>query len=221
MRSSPQTKRSSLRSGALLVALSLALVGYTYVKLVHEHVVPKRFGVVEAGSVYRSGKLTPAALRQVARETGIRTIVDLGAYEPGTADEVRTQKVADALGVERYRMSLYGDATGNPNYYVQALRIITDPAKQPVLVNCGAGSQRTGCAVVLFRTLIQEGDLEAALAEARRFDYNPKRDKPFMEVYNTWHGPIAEALRRGGLIPGVDPVPEAIPLGRFAPAQAR
>ena len=148
-----------------LIALAVGLGGFgVWDAAIKPHVIPKRFGVVDEGKIYRSGRLTPATLAKVVREREIRTIIDLGADPVGSPADARMQRAAEALGVTRYRMNLEGDATGNPNYYVWALRLMNDPANQPVLVHCGAGTQRTGCVVWLHREINQHAAPESALA---------------------------------------------------------
>lgn len=199
---------------ALGAALALGLF-YRY--WVRDNLFPKNFGVVEAGKVYRSGQLTPAAFRDVVEENGIRTIIDLGsALRPdGSSDhaevERRNREVASALGVTRYRFDLLGDSTGNPNEYVQALRIMMDPAAQPVLVHCGAGSERTGAAVAIYRHLTGGVPLEAAYEEARSFKHDPRRNPKLKAYLDRYAEAIVRALRQGGLVPGEASVPAPEP----------
>ncbi|MBU6412346.1 MAG: tyrosine-protein phosphatase [Planctomycetes bacterium] len=165
--------------------------------LVKPATVIKRFGVVEEGKVYRSGELTPASLSKIVRERGIRTEVDLGTFRDDPAGEARMAKAATALGVTRYSFHLYGDASGDPNEYLQALRLINDPANQPVLVHCGAGTHRTGCAVVLYRTIVQGKDYQASLREAEEFDYLPEKHVMVKQMLDQWREPIAKAMKSG------------------------
>lgn len=168
------------------------------------NVFPKRFGVVEEGRIYRSGELTPAAMRLVHDSRGIKTVVDLGAYEPGSVEERRAERTATLLGMKRVVLRLEGDATGNPNNYVEALRIMTDPAAQPVLVHCSAGTQRTGCAVAMFRMIEEGKTFDEALVEAKRYDHDPLDNPKLTEMIEKWEPSVAEAFRRGGQIPGIE-----------------
>ena len=82
---------------SLIIVPSLALVAGV-AAATWPNVFPKRFHEVDAGKVYRSGKLTPAAFEKVVTENGIKTIVDLGAWEPGTKEDLLAQRTAEALG---------------------------------------------------------------------------------------------------------------------------
>jgi protein tyrosine/serine phosphatase len=199
------TRNSRLGGVALAAAGVIALSGVTYRYALHPDVSPKNFGVVEPGRLYRSGGLTPAAMEKVITERGIRTIVDLGAFDKDPVGERLAHRTALAMGVERRVFRLEGDGTGNPNAYVEALRIITDPAKQPVLVHCSAGAQRTSGCIVLYRQLVQGWSRERAMPEAYAHDHDPS-DNPRLSPFLDRHqADIERAFRAGGdaLIPGV------------------
>jgi protein tyrosine/serine phosphatase len=201
----------SFRVVAVLVACAAA-GGLFYRYEVRDNVFPKNFGVVEEGKVYRSGQLSPAAFRSVVEGRRVRTIIDLGsALKPdGTTDDAAVEsineRVAESLGVTRYRFNLVGDGTGNPNAYVQALRIMTDPGAQPVLVHCGAGSERTGIAVILYRNLVQGTPIDAGYVEARKFRHDPGRNPKLREVLDRYGEAIVRAVREGSQVPGVEPL---------------
>lgn len=173
-----------------------------YAKVVRPNIVPKNFGVVEEGLLYRSGELTPAATERVVGARHIRTIIDLGGYDGNEVGERVAQRTADALGVERRVFRLEGDGTGNPNAYVEALRIITDPAKQPVLVHCSAGSQRTSACVLLYREIVQGKPFAGQMNEAYQHGHDPARNTKLRPYLEQWHEKIGEAFKRGTEIEG-------------------
>lgn len=206
----PARRRAIWRG--IFLAVGILAAGLFWQQVIRPHVVPKRFGEVAAGKVYRSGKLTPGATRLVHDRHRIKTIVDLGAYPVGSRQERLAQETAEALGVERYRFDLSGDATGNPNYYLFALRLMNDPAKQPILVNCGAGTERTGCAVALYRHLVEGVPMDKAYAEADAAGHDPDRNPHLKEVLDRWEAPIGVAFKDGGLVAGAAPVPDPQPV---------
>jgi tyrosine-protein phosphatase SIW14 len=199
--------RNTGRAFAWLLAGLLALGGIgslAYAKLVRPNIVPKNFGVVDEGKLYRSGELTPSATKLVVDQNHIRTIVDLGAYDIDPAGERVAERTAKSLGVERRVFRLNGDGTGNPNAYVEALRIITDPAKQPVLVHCSAGSERTGTCVILYREIVQSAKWNSPelLEEARRFKHDPARNPRMAPYLEEWGRQIESAFKSGAAIEG-------------------
>lgn len=196
------------------IALIAALAVWFYVGGVRPNLFPKNFGVVDQGRLYRAGELSTAAMRRVVEQYRIRTIVDLGAAAEGSRDDQRAAVVADALGVERYRFHLHGDSTGNPNNYVQALAIMTDPAKQPVLVHCGAGSERTGCAVVLYRAAVQRKSVPESFPETFEFKHRDEQNPWLRKMLDTWGIKILRAHAAGVQIPDAEQLPAPVPTGR-------
>ena len=136
----------------------------------------RNFDTVVAGEIYRSGRFKPVVLRKLHDEYGIKTVIDLGAWREGSTEEAAEQAVADELEITRYVLRLRGDGTGDPNNYVQALRIMADPANQPVLVHCAAGAQRAGGTVILYRHFEQGMSIEDAFVEASRHGHDPERN---------------------------------------------
>ncbi|MCC6661810.1 MAG: tyrosine-protein phosphatase [Phycisphaerales bacterium] len=202
-------RRSGIRRVSLiaLAAAAVGLLGAFYADGVRPNLIPKNFGVVDEGKVYRSGQLTPAAFASAVKGHGIRTVIDLGSAlnDAGTADDDQlerlNQRSADALGVRRVRLSLLGDGTGDPNEYVRALRVMNDPAAQPVLVHCGAGSERTGAASILYMNLAHGVPIDEGYARAGDFRHDPKRNPELKPVLDQYGAAIVEAARDGTVIP--------------------
>jgi hypothetical protein len=196
---------------ALLLLAGIAAAAWAWADWIRPNAFPKRFGTVIEGEVYRAGELTPAAMRRVVERHGIRTVVDLGADPPGSRDDLRQARTAAALGVERVRLHLEGDGTGDPNVYVQTLEILADPARQPVLVHCGAGTERTGAAVALHRHIVQGVPLDDGYAEAVRAGHCPRRNPRLKPYLDRWSAEIIEAVRSGGEVrvrpPPAEPPP--------------
>lgn len=171
-----------------------------------DRIFPKNFGIVEEGVLYRAGRLQPEMIRRVVGEHKIKTIIDLGADAPGSARDNAAAAAARELGVDRVRFNLLGDGSGNPNYYVEALRIMSDPARQPVLVQCGAGAQRTGAACILYRHAVQGKSIDEAYVEASKYRHDPGKDWRMLAYLAEWNDEIEEAWREGRAIEGVEPV---------------
>lgn len=182
-----------------------ALVVAIYFAGVLPNTRPKNFGIVDDGKVYRSGALTPAATEKVVATYHVKTIIDLGGFDKDPVGERVAAQTAAALGVERRVFPLEGDGTGNPNAYVEALRVMSDPSKQPVLVHCSAGAQRTSGAVMLYRDFVQGKPLDQTYDEAREFKHDPKDNPRLMPYLKQWRDKIGEAFKSGGLIQGQAP----------------
>jgi protein tyrosine/serine phosphatase len=165
----------------ILVVIVIAVGATVWRKVIRDYVIAKNFGVVEDRQIYRSGQLTPRMLEHSLEEHGIRTIIDLSEHTPVTQESRAEQAVADKLGVRRYTFSLEGDGTGDPDIYVDVLKLMADPANQPVLVHCAAGAQRTGAAVMLYRSLVQGEPIQEAYPET--FEHGHKEDEWIMLAY--------------------------------------
>ncbi|MBK7403359.1 MAG: tyrosine-protein phosphatase [Phycisphaerales bacterium] len=194
--------RPTSQTARLLVIVALvALAILAFRDLIRPNIFPKRFHEVVPGQLYRSGKLTPAALTSVVRAHGIKTIVDLGAWPEGSRADTREARTAAALGVDRIRLpNVEGDSTGDVNTYVQALRIVNDPTRRPVLVHCGAGTERTGCVVALYRMFEEGWGFDKAYDEAVRAGHSPGRNPKLRQTLENWSEPIRDALVTGGKV---------------------
>ena len=130
---------------------------------------------------------------------------------PSFAQTPVAAETAAALGMERYVFRMEGDGTGNPNAYVQALRVITDPTKQPVLVHCAAGAQRTSGCVILYRNLIEGVDFDRAYEESKGHRHDPAKNPRLRPFLKTWVEQINRAYRAGdgALIEGYGPAGDA------------
>ena len=98
------------------------------------------------------------------RAMGIRTIVNLRAYH---TDRRRVRGIG--LGY----VHLFCRAWIPRDRHVAAfLKILSDPANQPVFVHCLHGADRTGCMVAAYRMMEQGWHLHDAAAELRPFGHH-------------------------------------------------
>ena len=188
----PPSKRSGRDSGrglkiVILVAVFGVLGGYGYRYGIRDNLIPRNFGTVTEGQIYRSGRLTPATMEQIVTANKIKFIVDLGAYEKNSPKDVLERRTVEALGAKRVRFALSGDATGNPKDYIETLKLMADPANHPMLVHCAAGAQRTSAAVMLYRKAFEGVSFEQSLEEARTFGHDPS-DNPKLLKYLAENG---------------------------------
>ena len=186
--------------GVAIVAL-FAAAWLLWKNVVEPRVVPKRFGVVIDHSLYRSGRIHPSLLPQVLDRYGIDDIVAL-TY-PGSASQYQALEasLATARGIRVERFGLDGDGTGNPATVVDALVAIHAAVARgdQVLVQCAAGSERTGGVVYLYRTLVLGESPDAAYAELLRYGHRPSRN-PHLETFLNAHmAYFADALAERGI----------------------
>ncbi|MBL0927545.1 MAG: tyrosine-protein phosphatase [Phycisphaerales bacterium] len=191
----------------LFIVSAVAAGAWTWDAFVKDRIIPRNFGVVEAGQIYRSGRLTPETMEKVVRQNGIRTVVDLGAWKEGSPEDEAARAAAERNGAVRVRLPrLEGDGTGDPNSYVLALRMMADPSKRPVLVQCAAGAQRTGACVILYRHVVEGRPIAEVYPESFEHRHDPGDNWKMLAYLADWAEPIARAFRGGGTVEGWPPV---------------
>ena len=110
--------------------------------------------------------------------------------------------VGDLPNVDRVEFSLRGDGSGDRQQYVTALSIMADPVRQPVLVHCAAGAQRTGVIVMLYRHIVEGVPMHEANRESLQYGREPD-DWVALAYLAENLAPIKEAFRRENLATGL------------------
>ena len=128
-----------------------------------------------APGLYRSAQPTAEGFR-AARAMGIRTVVNLR-----TLHSDRTLLSGTGLDYVHIRVKAWHPEDED---VVAFLAVALDPKRQPVLVHCEHGADRTGLMVATYRRAVQGWSLEEALAELPAFGF-----------HEVWVG-IREALAR-------------------------
>jgi protein tyrosine phosphatase (PTP) superfamily phosphohydrolase (DUF442 family) len=175
--------------------------------------VPKRFGIVEDGKIYRSGQLSRWLVERTLRKYNIKVIVCLTGDSNQTADKDEEQEAAEKLGIERYNFSLSGNGTGDINDYAKAIAAICQAKEKgkPVLVHCGAGTQRAGGVIATYRLLIEKKDVPFILNEMRSYDWSPKKNPYLLPYLNGNMEKLAFLLNQMGVIDKIpNPVPQIV-----------
>ena len=111
--------------------------------LIKYHFVPKRFGVVVPGHIYRSGQISAPLIKKILTKYNIRVIIDLTSADPNDPDKQAEKQAAAELNIKVLRFPMNGNGTGDVNYYANAVVAIANAEKQnlPVLVHCAAGAK--------------------------------------------------------------------------------
>jgi protein-tyrosine phosphatase len=190
----------------IAVALATFLaINHDQVRNVRDRFIAKRWGVVVAGKIYRSGQLSSHLVKETLAKHRIQRIVDLTFDNRN--DENHTAEVAAAadLGIEYRLYPLDSDGTGDVHIYAQAVAAVDKAERegQIVLVHCYAGSQRTGGVVALYRLLVQNWSPEQVLLEMRRYKYDPHESPILLNFLNEHIEEIATELVELGSIAAV------------------
>ncbi len=197
----------------ILYVIILAGVIWTWEDVVKDRVIPKRWGVVEKGLIYRSGQLSSSLVKRVLERYQIKVIVDLTGTMPDDKDQGAEREAAAELGVEHMRFPLGGEGTGDIANYAGAVAAIVDARRmgKPVLVHCAAGAQRTGGAIAFYRLLVEKKPPSFVVREMARYGWDPKRNKVLLDYIDEHVGELAVMLQEKGAI---EEIPEPLPLLR-------
>lgn len=105
-----------------------------------------RVATVEAGHLYRSKAMAPNRLLEVARELGIRTVIDLRKAGPGVTAEA---EVLTRAGIRH--VSLPSTQVPDLATVDRFLDLMADERLHPVLLHCRHGVGRTGVYSAVYR----------------------------------------------------------------------
>jgi protein tyrosine phosphatase (PTP) superfamily phosphohydrolase (DUF442 family) len=104
-------------------------------------------------NLYRSGQPTQAGIAKI-KSSGIKTILKLNADVPA-----ETSWAASA-GLKLETVLMSNQQSPTYDQVDAALVIINDPSKQPVLVHCHLGHDRTGAVIGAYRVTVQVHGLQ-------------------------------------------------------------
>ncbi len=148
--------------------------------------LPKRFGVVVEGQLYRCGEITPRQLEHVANEHGIRTVLSL--LNPDVPESTAERQAAERIGLRWINVPLPGDGASTPEERARIKAALFDPTATPLLVHCAAGANRTGLAIGMYRMHQQGWSVEQVLEEMRRYGFEdlPKHENLRQALVSEW-----------------------------------
>ncbi len=205
-------RRPTIITIASLLVLGIA-AAVAWNNGLRDQIIPRNFGEVEPGKLYRSGQISARLIGPVLRDNHIEVIVALAATGMKPPDQAAEIKAAADLGIDRKLFPLSGDGTGNINTYAAAIAAVHRAIQQqkPVLVHCVAGAQRTGGVIAAYRVLVEKKSPQEAFAEMRRFGHDPHDNPHLMEYLNDHMAELAANLVKLGVI---SEVPQPLPVMR-------
>jgi len=203
------------RSHCIWLIVLLSVSGFLFVKYeLIEDYIPKRFGVVERGRIYRSGQLDADLVERTLLKYKIAQIICLTGRSDDDEDIKAEKQTAAKLGIKRLVFALKGSGTGDINNYAGAIAAICRAEKEnkPVLLHCAAGAQRTGGVIAAYRLLVQKKDVGFIIAEMRRYGWSPKDGPNLLPYLNSHMKRLAVLLKQKGVIAKIpNPIPEIRP----------
>jgi len=97
---------------------------------------------------------------------GVKTIIDLQRDE--TTPE---QALVEAQGMKFYRIPMRDKSQPSAEQADLFLKIVNDPANQPVFVHCAGGRHRTGAMSAIYRMTHDGWSADQAFLEMKRYDF--------------------------------------------------
>jgi protein tyrosine/serine phosphatase len=211
IQSNPRLNRRWFLIATVTVLVAAGISLWTCV--LEDRFIPKRFGVVEQGLIYRSGQLSPPLIKKFLTQRSIRVIIDLTFEDPNNLDQQAEKKTAEELNVRILRFPLGGDGTGDVNNYARAITAIADAEKNklPMLVHCAAGAQRTGGVIAAYRLLVQKKDPAFVINELKRYGWKPKSNPALLTYLNNNMAELASLLKQTSVIDEIPAQPPQLP----------
>ena len=124
----------------------------------------KNFGKVD-NNLYRGAQPKRRDYADLAA-LGVKTVIDLQQDgEAGESDDV------EAAGMKFYRIGLSDSSWPAPEKTAQFLKLVNDPANQPVFIHCHGGRHRAGTMTAIYRITHDKWSADQAYAEMKRYDF--------------------------------------------------
>jgi protein tyrosine/serine phosphatase len=124
----------------------------------------QNFGCINE-KFYRGAQPKESDYKKLAA-MGIKTIIDL--QQDGERNE---QQLVEAAGMNFYRIGMSDKSWPAPEKADQFLKIVNDPANQPVFIHCHGGRHRTGIMTAIYRMHKDGWDADRAYAEMKKYDF--------------------------------------------------
>ena len=158
-------KLSSTASVATLMVSALALLAVVQAaEKPARKIRVKNFGCVNE-NFYRGAQPEKGDYEDLAA-MGVKMIIDL--QREGDSGE---QKMVEAAGMKFARIPMSDKESPAPEQVAQFLKLVNDPANQPVFIHCKGGRHRTGAMTAVYRMTHDQWAADRAWQEMRDYDF--------------------------------------------------
>ena len=149
---------------SVIVALAILTVAQTAQGDKSSKVQIKNFGCVNE-NFYRGAQPKEQDYADLAA-MGVKAIIDL--QRDGNTTE---QGLVEAQGMKFYRIGMSDKNQPSAEQAELFLKIVNDPANQPVFVHCLGGRHRTGAMSAIYRITHDGWSADQAFLEMKRYDF--------------------------------------------------
>ncbi len=145
------------------------------------------FGEINA-NYYRGGQPRRSDYADLAA-FGVRTVVNLTSDDAQADERIRVEQA----GMQYVGLPMTTRMVPTSDQIVEFLRIVNDPANQPVFVHCVGGRHRTGVMTAIYRMTSDRWTAAQAFAEMKRFRFGADFLHPeFKQFVYAFHRPTAK-----------------------------
>jgi protein tyrosine/serine phosphatase len=97
---------------------------------------------------------------------GVKTVIDL--QKEGSGEE---QAIVEKQGMKFYRIGMSDKSQPGSEQVEAFLKIVNDPANQPIFVHCAGGRHRTGAMSAIYRITHDGWNADQAYSEMKQYDF--------------------------------------------------
>ena len=173
MRAFERLSLVSTSTTAAVIALSILSAAQTPQRDKASKIQIKNFGCIN-DKFYRGAQPRDEDYADLAA-MGVKTIIDLQQSGVG-----REQAMVESQGMKFYRIGMSDKNQPSAEQAELFLKIVNDPANQPVFVHCAGGRHRTGAMSAIYRMTHDGWNADQAFLEMKRYDFE----------YGIGHGPL-------------------------------
>jgi protein tyrosine/serine phosphatase len=173
MRVSSRVSLISTFTVSIIIALAILSGAQTPQGNKSSKVQIKNFGSIN-DNFYRGAQPKARDFADLAA-MGIKTVIDL--QKNGPEGE---RSLVEGQGMKFFRIPMSDSSQpleGQPELF---LKLVNDPANQPVFVHCAGGRHRTGAMSAIYRITHDGWSADQAFLEMKRYDFD----------YGMGHGPL-------------------------------
>jgi protein tyrosine/serine phosphatase len=159
------------------------------------------FGQINA-SYYRGAQPEGRDYDDLAK-LGVKLVIDL--QKDGIALE---QTLVEAAGMKFHRIGMTTHEPPTKEQLASFLKLVNDPANQPVYVHCAGGRHRTGVMTAVYRMTHDSWNAERAFKEMKQYkfgaDFLHPQFKQFVYAYHVAPERAAPAILATTVLEGTD-----------------
>jgi protein tyrosine/serine phosphatase len=168
-------KSSKISVATAIAMLALAISSIAQNAQPNNKIKIKNFGSINDN--YFRGAQPKGQDYQDLAAFGIKTVINLRIDQ--REDE---KQLVEAAGMKYVYIGMRDDKRPADEHVQEFMKIVNDPANQPVYVHCIGGRHRTGLVTAVYRIEKDGWDYAKAFSEMKKFDFN----------YGFGHGALKE-----------------------------